>query len=208
MLRGKGFPPTIVVCDPRLFRNVAEVLRTLKVDFRVPESLPLRMDEGTVIADDECRSYVEGSAQIYVVNRANVWKIALLIAGRRGNTLQVGIDLGSKIAYVALLDDLLLRYGYVESSEELASEVGELVDLLSPKNTIIKVGSPERRLSQEARRIAKLMPQRNCEVYVVNEERSNKALAILRSAYPEIKGVAKDIIAALNIALRDGVKIR
>ncbi len=202
-------PISVVVCNPRLFREITEVLNKLKVSYTVPRELPVVMEgiEGDVIADEECKAYVKGTKRVFIVHEDNLLKVALSIDGRKARTLHIGLDIGARIAYVALIDDLLAEWGYVDSSRALIYRMRSLVKSLSPEKVIVKVGAPGRKMPRSIIRISRLMKNEGYDTYIVNEVKSNQALAIIKSVFPEAAQAGKDIVAALNIALREGERL-
>lgn len=117
--------------------------------------------------------------------------------------LQVGIDTGRQLAYVVLCDNILLKANYAKNVRELATFIRILEEGLKPARVVIKVGGPSG-LSELYSVLMKFIPSRY-ELYLVDERNSSSRPQV--NLYGLRKGFTRDIYAALNIALREGIRI-
>jgi len=118
---------------------------------------------------------------------------------------QIGIDIGSKLAYVILCDYVLLKAGYVSDFHGLIKEVEDLRSILKPVKTVVKVGITGRKLDYKLSEFIDLASGLGYEIYIIDEHSSsnqvNLKLRGMKSKLPI------DVYAALNMVFRDGIRV-
>ncbi len=187
-------------------REFMDLARSLGIRYSVPEPFTKRIKADIVVIDEECLSnYLVDSKAAYLVNNDNLKTIALELAGlREVGTLLVGIDVGSLIAYAVFANNKLVKSGKVRNSRDLINVLEELKESIKPLRTVVKIG--ESVLSSNTNNLMDLVENLvdlGYSVYIVEEnETSRNAPSMLRG---DIKD--KDVNAAVNIALKDGLKI-
>jgi len=200
----------VALCDPRLMRSFREVAERLRIVYTVPRAHDKVVSADIVIIDDECLEMfkVDAQAAYLVSSSEDVTRVAYEVAGvRQENVLLVGIDIGSQIAYVAIVGGTIIDKGKVRSPELLTLKIRNIRNELGGvREVIVKVGIPESSLYDEVlEELIELLLKSGCKVYAVDENgTSSKPLPVLKRMVGE--GDA-DINAAVNIALRDGTLV-
>lgn len=206
---------TVMVCDPKLMRKFVKIAKIVGLSYEVPTDLGIGFKHvsNLVIVDEECRTYLrlqkvlEGlKAEVFTVNEGNVASQVLKILGvDRVEVLTLGVDLGSRLAYAMFADDVLIDVGFAENPKELMSRLDEVISDLKPLKTVVKVGVTESRGLEFVNDLLKFISMKNLQVFLVDEANtSREATSYYIKAY-DIRD--KDLRAAINIALKDGVKI-
>ncbi len=192
------------LCDPRLMKEFKILASLLDLDFSIPSFKKGILPQGKlVVADDECiKSYGLAGYTTLTVNELNLAKVMLNLSGRPADILLVGVDPGKKLAYVVITGGVICSRGYASSFRELLKIIKSLAKKLKPEKVIIKVGE---RGKDKAVELSQLVNDGSYEFYVVGEDRTNtRNLYLMREASIKLD---KDCNAALNIALRDGLRI-
>ncbi len=200
----------LFIYNPRVLKYVKDVLRNYDLRFYVPRDVSKVKDSDVLIVDSEGLRILHSTVgnnlpRYFLVNGddASIYRPILNAYGiKEVKVIQVGIDVGKRLAYVVLCDGVLLRAGYAGSLRELINSINLLNNYLRPSKVIIKIGGYVDELEIH---LLKNHLQRNCEVFLIDEQKSS-AKSQLNLCGLKIK-FTDDIHAALNIALRDGIKL-
>lgn len=198
----------VIVCDPRLMRRFRELASLFKIEYSVPKDPEGTVEGGIVIADQECAELFKiRSDTIHLVTSNNLLDTILRLRGiNKVKVLIVGLDPGARLAFAIFADDVLIDTGHVTNYTNFIERLDSLVNELKPEKVIVKVGMPS---TQEYYTwLSSLLIElidRTFDVYLVEET---------KTSYPPIRefpGInytrSKDIDAAINIALREGIKV-
>lgn len=205
-----GRSVALFIYNPRVLKYVKDVLRDYDLRFYVPRDISKVGDSDVLVVDSEglrvLYSIVGNNLPNYFLVNSNDISIYRPILNAYGikelKIIQVGIDVGKRLAYVILCDRVLLRAGYVRSLRELINFINLLNNYLKPSKVIIKVGGY---VDEFEIHLLKNSLQRNYEVFLIDEQKSSTKTQL--NLYGLKIRFTDDIYAALNIALRDGVKI-
>jgi len=205
----------VFIYDPRLLRIFKELAKGFPLNYSIPDTLSditgydvaivdkeaLRMiGSGTLRQNKNCTVYVVGDEEDLI-------RVILRVISGGSTDVQhiiAGVDLGSKIAYAILADDVLIGAGAVMTLDEFLNILTKLKRALRPLRAVVKVGLPSSdALYQLLLRLLEGVTASGYEVYVIDESRTTL------KPLPQFKGlknvrVTKDISAAINIALREG----
>ncbi len=204
----------VMICDPKLMRKFVKTAKTVGLSYEVPMDLRVKPKyvNHFVIVDEECMKYThvqkvieELKANVVVVNEDNITSQTLKILGiNHVEVLTLGVDIGRRLAYAMLADDMLIDVGFVENPKELMSKLDEVVNDLKPSKTVVKVGVTEGRGTELISDLFKFITSKNLQIILVDEANTSKETT---SYYVKAYGVRdKDLRAAINIALKDGIK--
>lgn len=197
-----------VICDPRLMKKFVKLADELGLTYSVPSSLETKVSADIIIIDDECLEHYEiNSSTAYLVANDNVKNIVSEIAGvRKASVLMVGVDLGASIAFAVFADKELVNVGKVRKTEDFFQKLNEIVDFVEPRKVIVKVGLPE--TSSVDNVIGEILDgllRMGYVTYLVDE--SGTSVETPRIVLRGLDVKDDDILAAINIALRDGTRI-
>ncbi len=204
----------VMICDPKLMRKFVKTAKTVGLSYEVPMDLRVKPKyvNHFVIVDEECMKYThvqkvieELKANVVVVNEDNITSQTLKILGiNHVEVLTLGVDIGRRLAYAMFADDMLIDVGFVENPKELMSKLDEVVNDLKPSKTVVKVGVTEGRGTELISDLFKFVASKNLQIILVDEANTSKETT---SYYVKAYGVRdKDLRAAINIALKDGIK--
>jgi len=205
----------VFIYNPRLLKKFKDIAEKFPLEYSVPDTLSNIVDYDVIILDEEAYRLIDNdilclskNRKIYRVDDEEdlIRVILRIITGSETGMhyLAVGVDLGSKIAYAVLADNMLIGAGTVLSPEEFLAMLIKLKRALKPLRAVIKVGLPgSDTLYQLLLKLLKQATQSGYEVYVIDESRTTS------KPLPHFKGLrnirtTKDINAAINIALRSG----
>ena len=196
---------TIALCDPRLMREFMFLASLLNLDYSIPSFKGgLQSINKLVLADEECiNAYGLKGGSALAVNEANLTRVLIGLLGVPTEVMLVGVDPGKKFAYVVLTGGTVCSRGYVSNFRELLDIINSLTKKLYPKKVIIKVGEQGK---DKALELIKLINSDFYELYIVPENKTNTKNPYLVLGRDSLK-FNKDFNAALNIALKNGLRI-
>lgn len=212
------------IFNPRIFREFIKVAREYNMDFEVindicdylrhiNESRVLIIDkEGINIIKSICSSNqlnklsnIEGNL-IILEHLKDVRKVILsTLGGSTKPVLICGIDIGKKLAYAILSNDILVEFGYCATPEDVIKRIKQVSLEISPQRIIVQVGKPSNKeLVDVAYYLLSLSLDEGFETYLVDESKSSKEIS--NYLKPSLKGIAipkdNNIRAAISLALR------
>ncbi len=209
----------MAIYDPRVWRKFLELSEGLNVSFRVPKDLSpeeLRNCDSILVDVQALAILARRGADLntmcrevlVVSSEENLLSPLLKFAGFTDvSRLTAGIDIGGSMAYVVLADGTYLTSGKSHEVRKVVGVLSKVREALRPLNSIVKVGVPH---SEELLHLFKALTDsllaEGFEVYLIDE--FNTTL----KPFPRIRGVPKklkdkDLRAAINIALREGIKL-
>ncbi|MCS7107846.1 MAG: hypothetical protein RMH77_06665 [Sulfolobales archaeon] len=143
----------------------------------------------------------------YLINDdASIYRFITKAFGiKEVKVLQVGLDVGRRLAYAILCDNLLLKAGYISRPKDLIETVVRFRDYLMPDKVVVKLGNSSGVLSQKLETLLKDLILFGFEVVVADE--SNSSAKVWNTLMGYKTRFTTDIHAALNIAFREGVKV-
>lgn len=197
-----------VICDPRLMRKFAKLAGELGLTYSVPKEVGVKVSADVIIIDDECLEHYEiNSNAAYLVTNSNIESVVSEVAGvRRASALMVGVDLGASIAYAAFADRELVSAGKVCEPKDFFQRLRELMSFIEPRKVIIKVGLPETNNADEVLgEVIEGLLKMGCITYLVDESRTSTEAPKIALRRLNVKD--DDILAAINIALRSGMRV-
>jgi len=197
-----------VICDPKIMRKFVKLADELGLTYSVPKSFETKVLADIIVIDEECLEHYEiNSSTAYLVVNDNVKSIVSEIAGvRKASVLMIGVDLGASIAFAVFADKELINVGKVRKPEEFFWKLKELVDFVEPRKVIVKVGLPE--TSSVDGIIGEILDgllRMGYITYLVDESRTSVETPKIMLRGLNVKD--DDILAAINIALRDGMRV-
>ena len=198
----------VVICDPRLMRKFIKLANELGLTYSVPKKVKTNVTADIVIIDNECLDYYEiDSSVAYLVTDDNVKSVVSEIAGiRRAMVLMVGVDLGAYIAYAVFADKELIDVGKVRRPENFFQRISELIDIVEPHKVIVKVGMPETNsVDDTLEEIIEGLLRRGYVTYLVDESRTS--IETPKIVLKKLTVKDDDILASINIALRNGIRV-
>jgi len=197
-----------VICNPRLMRRFAKLASKLGLTYSVPKEVGTKVSADVIIIDDECLEHYEIDSNIaYLVTDSNVENVVSEVAGvRRASVLMVGVDLGASIAYAAFADKELVSAGKVCEPRDFLQRLRELMSFVEPRKMIVKVGLPETSdVNGVLDEVIEGLLKMGCVTYLVDESRTSTEAP--KIALRRLKVKDDDILAAINIALRSGMRV-
>lgn len=197
-----------VICDPRLMRKFVKLADELGLTYSVPGSSETKVSADIIIIDDECLEHYEiNSNTAYLVANDNVKNIVSEVAGiRKASVLMVGVDLGANIAFAVFADKELVNVGKVREPKDFFQRLKELVDFVEPRKVIVKVGLPEiNDVDNVVGEILEGLLRMGYIAYLVDESRTSVEAPKMVLRKLTVKD--DDILAAINIALRNGMRV-
>jgi len=198
----------VVVCDPRLMQRFVKLADKLGLIYSVPKEVGVKISAEIIIIDDECLEHYEIDSKVaYLVTSNNVENIVSEVAGVKGAAvLMVGVDLGASIAYAVFADKELVSTGKVHRHEDFFRILKELISFIEPHKVIIKIGLSETKdLDKDLNEIIKRSSRAGYVVCLVDESKTTTEPPRITLRKHSVKD--DDILAAINIALRDGLRI-
>ncbi len=198
----------VVICNPRLMRRFAKLAGKLGLTYSVPKEVGTKVSADVIIIDDECLEHYEiDSNTAYLVTDSNVENVVSEVVGvRRASVLMVGVDLGASIAYAAFADKELVSAGKVCEPRDFFQRLRELMSFIEPRKIIVKVGLPETNDADEVlNEVIEGLLKMGCVTYLVDESRTS--IEAPKIALRRLKVKDDDILAAINIALRSGMRV-
>ena len=200
---GKTRELVVALCDPKLMEEFKALAKLLDLSYSVPRLKKSFSGRKLIIADDECiKLYGLKGSNMLPVNESNLTQVMFNLSGRTADVLLVGVDPGRRFAYVIISGDVVYLKGYVANFSELLRTMESVVRKLKPRKVVIKVGERSR---GKVLRMLSLSSNGPYELYVVSESKTNSRNLYLVSE--QGARLSKDFIAALNIALRRGLRI-
>jgi len=200
----------IFVYNPRLLKTLLDIAKDYGIEFYVPEDLTSIKSE--LLVDREglniLRSLVDGKDLKYylVSDRQSIYKFILKTFGVNDvKVLQVGVDLGSKLAYVIVCDNILLKAGYVDSLDDLILTIEDFRNHLTPDKIVVKLGNTPYSSDWGLDKVLSRLVSLGFEVMIADESRSSHKSQV--RVYGFKTRFTADIYAALNLVFRDGVKV-
>lgn len=200
----------LFIYNPRVFKLVANLIKEYDLNVYVPDNIQdVRLCD-MLIVDSEGLSVLKNILHGNHVPRHHVvfdefsvyTSILSIFNIDKVGAVQIGIDVGRQLAYVILCDDFLLKAGYVSSFRELVSFVKLLESYLKPTKVILKIGGRISTSMLYSELVRSLPP--DYELYIVDEKNSSSRTRLnLRGLK---KRFTRDLHAALNIALREGIR--
>jgi hypothetical protein len=200
----------IFIYNPRILKTLLDIAKDYGIEFYVPEDLTSINDE--LLVDTEglniLKDLVNGKElKYYLINsKQSIYKFILKTFGVKDvKVLQVGIDLGSKLAYVIVCDNILLKAGYVDSLDDLILIIEDFKNYLKPDKVVVKLGNTPYSSDWSLDRVLSRLVSLGFEVMIIDESRSSHKTQV--RVYGFKTRFTADIYAALNIVFRDGVKV-
>ncbi|MEM0061396.1 MAG: hypothetical protein QXT69_05365 [Fervidicoccaceae archaeon] len=134
----------LAVVDPRKFYLLAEGMRSLGINFSIPEALPfVCSEEELVLLDEDREDMATGDCEKVLVKSTEknfIMSLLPRVSGKRAfDELAVGVDLGLNSAYVVYGDGLLLLKGKV-AIEKLSRTLKE-ISMIPHERMIVWIGS-------------------------------------------------------------------
>jgi hypothetical protein len=200
----------IFIYNPRILKTLLDIAKDYGIEFYVPEDLTSINDE--LLVDTEglniLKDLVNGKElKYYLINsKQSIYKFILKTFGVKDvKVLQVGVDLGSKLAYVIVCDKILLKAGYVDSLDDLILIIEDFKNYLKPDKVVVKLGNTPYSSDWGLDRVLSRLVSLGFEVMIIDESRSSHKTQV--RVYGFKTRFTADIYAALNIVFRDGVKV-
>jgi hypothetical protein len=200
----------IFIYNPRILKTLLDIAKDYGIEFYVPEDLTSINDE--LLVDTEglniLKDLVNGKElKYYLINsKQSIYKFILKTFGVKDvKVLQVGVDLGSKLAYVIVCDNVLLKAGYVDSLDDLILIIEDFKNYLKPDKVVVKLGNTPYSSDWGLDRVLSRLVSLGFEVMIIDESRSSHKTQV--RVYGFKTRFTADIYAALNIVFRDGVKV-
>jgi len=191
---------------------VLNAVKNYGIKIFVPEDInSLKNYRDVLLVDDEGLDILRTRLGINPVNHylihddASIYRFIVKVFGIKDvRVLQVGMDVGRRLAYVILCDNILLKAGYISRLKDLIETVEEFRKILTPSKVVIKLGSSAGTNNQKINMFVRELILSGFEVVVADESNSSSKTWNKLDGY-KIK-FTTDIHAALNIAFREGVK--
>lgn len=200
----------IFIYNPRILKTLLDIAKDYGIEFYVPEDLTSINDE--LVVDTEglniLKDLVNGKElKYYLINsKQSIYKFILKTFGVKDvKVLQVGVDLGSKLAYVIVCDNVLLKAGYVDCLDDLIFIIEDFKNYLKPDKVVVKLGNTPYSSDWGLDRVLSRLVSLGFEVMIIDESRSSHKTQV--RVYGFKTRFTADIYAALNIVFRDGVKV-
>jgi len=200
----------IFIYNPRLLRTLLDIGKDYNIEFYVPEDLT--GIKGELLVDPEglniLKALVKSEDFKYhlISNKQSIYKFILKIFGIEDvKVLQVGVDLGSKLAYVIVCDNILLKAGYVDSLDDLVLTIEDFRNCLTPNKVIVKLGNTPHSSEWDLDKVLSKLISLGFEVMIADESKSSYKTQV--RVYGFKTRFTADIYAALNLIFRDGVKV-
>lgn len=189
------------------------IIRQYDLELFTPDDLNTIKDYQDVLLVDEegleiLRNYYDvNPTNYYVVNdEASIYRFIIRVFGIKDvKVLQIGLDVGKRLAYAILCDNLLLKAGYVSRPKDLIEVLRKFRDYLMPEKVVVKLGSSSGISSQKLEIFLRDLLLSGFEVIVADE--SNSSFKTWNTLTGYRMKFTTDIHAALNIAFREGVKV-
>lgn len=178
----------------------------------VPEDInSLKNYRGELLVDGEGLDLLKNYLGINPVNYylirddASIYRFIVKVFGIKDvKVLQVGMDVGRRLAYVILCDNILLKAGYISRLKDLIETVEKFREILTPSRVVIKLGSSTGTNNQKINIFMRELILSGFEVVVADESNSSSKTWSRLNGYKT--KFTTDIHAALNIAFREGVR--
>jgi hypothetical protein len=200
----------IFIYNPRILKTLLDIAKDYGIEFYVPEDLTSIDDE--LLVDTEglniLKDLVNGRELKYylISSKQSIYKFILKTFGVKDvKVLQVGVDLGSKLAYVIVCDNVLLKAGYVDSLDDLILIIEDFKNYLKPDKVVVKLGNTPYSSDWGLDRVLSRLVSLGFEVMIIDESRSSHKTQV--RVYGFKTRFTADIYAALNIVFRDGVRV-
>jgi hypothetical protein len=200
----------IFIYNPRILKTLLDIAKDYGIEFYVPEDLTSIDDE--LLVDTEglniLKDLVNGKELKYylISSKQSIYKFILKTFGVKDvKVLQVGVDLGSKLAYVIVCDKILLKAGYVDSLDDLILIIEDFKNYLKPDKVVVKLGNTPYSSDWGLDRVLSRLVSLGFEVMIIDESRSSHKTQV--RVYGFKTRFTADIYAALNIVFRDGVRV-
>jgi len=200
----------IFIYNPRILKTLLDIAKDYGIEFYVPEDLTSINDE--LVVDTEglniLKDLVNGKELKYylISSKQSIYKFILKTFGVKDvKVLQVGVDLGSKLAYVIVCDNVLLKAGYVDSLDDLIFIIEDFKNYLTPDKVVVKLGNTPYSSDWGLDRVLSRLVSLGFEVMIIDESRSSHKTQV--RVYGFKTRFTADIYAALNIVFRDGVRV-
>ncbi|MCS7099766.1 MAG: hypothetical protein NZ925_05440, partial [Sulfolobales archaeon] len=135
--------------NPKLFLELAPLLRRYRVEFRVPMELKELCFSGEVlVVDTESLDFIKRSGvsvdacrEVIVADSVEEVRSTVLSRVFKGRgPISIGIDLGKRIAYAVLAGGDVLSYGYIDSLKSVL-EVVKRLGVTEPKIVLVGIGA-------------------------------------------------------------------
>jgi hypothetical protein len=200
----------IFIYNPRILKTLLDIAKDYGIEFYVPEDLTSINDELLVDTDglNILKDLVNGKELKYylISSKQSIYKFILKTFGVKDvKVLQVGVDLGSKLAYVIVCDNILLKAGYVDSLDDLILIIEDFKNYLKPDKVVVKLGNTPYSSDWGLDRVLSRLVSLGFEVMIIDESRSSHKTQV--RVYGFKTRFTADIYAALNIVFRDGVRV-
>lgn len=210
----------VLIYNPKVFREVIDRLRKINIDFYVPSTInELKellsdapdLSDHIFVMDDELMGLLNVRSHIpnlVLANEKNVLevisRIILKLLGReRVGELVLGIDVGKLYAYVLIADGYVVDYGLVMSLSRVVKCVRPWIKHLNPKVLSVRIGELANiDVLKDLQKLGISM-----EVELIDESSSSKPPRYRPLNNVNLKEISQDLEAALNIALRSGIKV-
>lgn len=212
-------PLVIAVYDPKWFMSVLDRLKRRGVrhhHYYSPSELPLYpvvYTDSQEIADEVKASRDDAMVMLDPSRTCEGLERAILASlGKQAyDKVVIGVDTGAGSAFVVLADSTLADWGWHPGS--LVEKIGEIATCLPSKEVVVRIGANERglELAHELKRTfssfrVELVSEQSTSPSHDRLERlrlvDEQILEVLRRA-----GRRKDLLAALSIAMREGVEV-
>lgn len=187
-------------------------MKNYNIKLFVPNDVKSLKNYRELLVDREGLSILKDYLDINTLNyylvdgNDSIYKFIVRVFGIEDvKVLQVGVDVGRRLAYAILCDNLLLKAGYVSRLRDLIEDLRRLKEILTPSETIVKIGSSTAGSDQKVNYIMRELITSGFEVIVINEDNSSSKVWNILNGYKT--KFTTDMHAALNIAFRDGIKV-
>lgn len=199
---------SLFVMNPRLFLELASLLREHGVRFRVPAGLDdLCNAEELLVVDPEGLALIRErgartghcSGVVTVSGADDAYSTVLGRFIESQGPVSIGVDLGKRVAYAVLAGGRLLTYGYVHRAGELKG-VLERLSKAGPRAILLGVGAQYlRELPDDLLEVVE--DGRVTAAYIVEEGEASRVVA------PGVAGedsdkLPEDVRAAIAIAIK------
>jgi hypothetical protein len=200
----------IFIYNPRILKTLLDIAKDYGIEFYVPEDLTSIDDELLVDAEglNILKDLVNGRELKYylISSKQSIYKFILKTFGVKDvKVLQVGVDLGGKLAYVIVCDNILLKAGYVDSLDDLIPIIEDFKNYLKPDKVVVKLGNTPYSSDWSLDRVLSRLVSLGFEVMIIDESMSSHKTQV--RVYGFKTRFTADIYAALNIVFRDGVRV-
>ena len=205
----------LLISNPRLYYRVTKLLKNLDIGFvsltpdeTIPSDLSLIIttkNEDSIISDTIERLYIDADMPNNYISGC----ITAYLQGIKGKfeKLIIGIDPGFSSFGIAVLgDDVIIEKAITFDVQETYQKIVQISELYETNKKIIKIGSNESFWRSQLLSI--LLPfciERGIIIEEVDEARTS---TLRLPAQLSIKEKSKDVLAAIHIAMREGIPLQ